>query len=513
MHLYRMTRRNPATMLAFRGALLAATLLTAPAFAQGVSADGAKQLQDSLAKTFGTGLFEKGILSITPQGSAYAVKLDLTSSLAALKSTGVTASFDPITYLATPNADGTYAVTSESPINYSFSGSKDDKPFAMKVSAPCKSTGVFDPKISTFGTYETNCASMSMTMEDPESNVTASMGAITSKLTGSAGSGGGVNIATTGSAADFVETIVGKANPMTLKIAAKTLTTDATIENFHLGTVLELVGLAANAKNPGELVAKQADVKQRVLAALPLWNTVNGKTALHDVTVDTPIGPVKFNSFGYGVNMTGAVKDASYGIDIKYDGLALPQSPAIPAWVAPLVPAQGNIDVKFAGVDLEAIAKLAIENFDASKNPPIPDSLKPQFLMLFMAGQPHVTLGPSTFTAPAGAVSAEGKMSVMPSQKGKVTISATNLDQIIAAVNAAQVPNKESALMGIALIKGLAKTGADGKAVWDVDFDAATKAVSVNGQVLSPGSGGGEAPGAGDEGGSDDEGEDNNNAQ
>ena len=83
------------------------------------------------------------------------------------------------------------------------------------------------------------------------------------------------------------------------------------------------------------------------------------------------------------------------------------------------------------------------------------------------------------------------------SQKGKVTISATNLDQIIAAVNAAQVPNKESALMGIALIKGLAKTGADGKAVWDVDFDAATKAVSVNGQVLSAGSGGGELEGVG----------------
>lgn len=509
MQLLRMKRRSPAARLAFRSTLLAATLLSAPAFAQGVSADGAKQLQDSLAKTFGSGLFEKGILSITPQGSAYAVKLDLSSTLAQLKGAGVTASFDPITYLATPNSDGTYAVTSDSPINYNFSGTQGDKPFAMKVAAPCKSSGVFDPKIATFSTYEATCASMSMEMEDPESNVTASIGQITQKMTGAAGSAGGVDITAIGSATDFVENIVGKTKPLTIKVAAKSLNSDAKIDNLQLTTVLEFVGMAANSKDPKELIAKQAEIKQKLTAALPLWNNLSGTSKLNDVTIDTPIGPVKLGSLSYGVGMTGAVKDASYGIDIKYDGLALPQSPVIPGWVAPLVPGQGNIDVKFEGVDLEAITKLAIENFDASKDPPIPNELTPQFLALFMAGQPHVALAPSTFTAPAGAVSAEGKMSVMPSQKGKVTISATNLDQIIAAVNAAQVPNKESALMGIALIKGLAKTGADGKAVWDVDFDAATKAVSVNGQVLSAGNGGGAA--GGDEGGSsDDEGEGDN---
>lgn len=511
MQLLRMKRRSPAARLAFRSTLLAATLLSAPAFAQGVSADGAKQLQDSLAKTFGSGLFEKGILSIAPQGSAYAVKLDLSPTLAQLKGAGVTASFDPITYLATPNSDGTYAVTSDSPINYNFSGTQGDKPFAMKVAAPCKSAGVFDPKISTFSTYEVTCASMAMDMEDPESTVTASMGAITSKLTGTAGSGGGVNISTTGSATDFVENIVGKTKPLTIKVSAKSLASDGKVDNLQLTTVLEFIGMAANSKDPKELIGKQAEIKQKLTAALPLWNNLSGTTKLNEVTVETPLGPVKLGSLSYGVGMTGAIKDASYGIDIKYDGLALPQSPAIPGWVAPLVPGEGNIDVKFEGVDLEAIAKLAIENFDASKDPPIPDELTPQFLALFMAGQPHVTLAPSTFTAPAGAVSAEGKMSVMPSQKGKVTISATNLDQIIAAVNNAQVPNKESALMGIALIKGLAKTGADGKAVWDVDFDAATKAVSVNGQVLSPGSGGGAAPGA--EGGSGDDEGDGDNAQ
>lgn len=495
MQLFRMKRRSPATKLALRGSLLAATLLTAPAFAQGVSADGAKQLQDSLAKTFGTGLFEKGILSITPQGSAYAVKLDPTSALAALKETGVTASFDPITYLATPNADGTYAVTSDSKINYSFSTDKGDKPVALKISAPCKSTGVFDPKIATFSTFESNCASMSMDMQDPDSTMTASMGAITSKLTGAAGSAGGVTIATTGSAADFVETIQPKDKPFAIKVSAKSLTTDATIDNFQLATALELIGLAANSKDPQQLIAKQEDVKQKLLTALPLWNNLAGKTQLSDVTIDTPVGPVKLGNLSYGVAMTGAVKDASYGINIKYDGLALPQSPVIPSWTAPLVPAQGNVDVKFEGVDLQAIAKLAIENFDASKDPPIPDSLTPQFLGMLVATKPHVTLGPSTFTAPAGALSAEGQMSVMPSQKGKVTIAATNLDQIIAAVTNAQVPNKESAMMGIALIKGLAKTGPDGKAVWDVDFDAGTKAVSVNGQVLSPGSAGGEGDG------------------
>ncbi|CAM5767631.1 hypothetical protein LMIY3S_02227 [Labrys miyagiensis] len=505
MHAYRMKRRNLASLAMLKGTLLAATLLTAPAFAQNASADGAKQLQDSLTKTFGPALFEKGILSITAQGSAYAVKLDLNPAFEHAKKNGVTVSIDPLTYMATPNADGTYAVTSESPFNYSFAKTEGEDQASAKFSASCKSSGTFDPKIAIFSNYETSCPSASMTVNSPENDVSVSTGAISSKITGAAGSAGGVTISTAGTVADFVETITGKDKPLSIKVTAKQATSDGSVENFQVGAAIELIGIAAKAGNKDELAAQQNEIKQKLLAALPLWNNLAGKATLSGVNVETPIGPVALDSFEESVGLTGAVKQASYGIGIKYSGLKLPENPAIPSWAGPLIPAQGNIDVKFEGVDLDALARLAIQNFDVTKEPPIPDEVTAQALQIVMGGQPRVTLSPSTFSAPAGALSAEGSMNVFPNKKGTVTISTSDLDKLSDALGKAQIPNMP---MLVAFAKGLAKSGADGKATWAIDFDGDTKAVSINGQVLNPGS----APG-GEEGEGGDAGQDGNAPQ
>jgi hypothetical protein len=490
MHLFRMKRRSNASLAVFKGALLAATLFSAPAFAQSATADGAKQLQDSLSKTFGTAIFDMGIVTITPQGNAYAVKLDMAPAIAAARKSEVSVSIDPIVYLATPNADGTYAVTSDSSIKYSIDSKAGPDPFDMTASLEgCKSSGTFDPKISTFSSYDVSCTGQKVAMHQPKSDIDAVYGPLTAKMTGQASGSGGTTM-TVKQAVDGVNatvTIKEGEMPMAIKIAAKGATSDATIENAQLGTLFELISIAAQAKDPQKLIAGQDALKQKVLTALPIWNNLGGNVVVSDLSVETPFGTAKLATFEEAIAITGAVKDASYAIGLKYTGLQLPDTPLIPKWVGPLLPTQGNIDLKFSGVDLDAMARLAIQNFDATQKPPIPESLNPQFLQILMSGQPQLNLGPSTFTAPAGALSAEGSMSVIPTQKGKVTIAATNLDQIIAAVNSADVPNKQQAMMGVALVKGLAKAGADGKSVWDVEFDAATKAVSVNGQVLSAG--------------------------
>ena len=488
MQEHRMKRRNYASLAALKGALLAATLFAAPAFAQTATPDGAKQLQDALSKTFGPAMFEKGVVSITPQGAAYAVKVDLGALRGEATKAGVTINIDPLVYMATPNADGTYGVTSDSAINYSFSKQGDEPVDANFKLDGCKSNGVFDPKISAFSSYDVTCPGGTLVVHSPKQDIQASYGSITTKLTGQSAGPDGTTIGMNGVLSDFVETVVLKdETPMTVTVKAKSGTQEATIDNLRLGPILGIVSLAANAGSKKNILAQQDTIKQKALGALPFWDNMSGRFALSDVSVDTPLGQFKLGSFEETLGLTGVAKDATYGIGFKYAGLELPQGP-IPAWATPLVPTQGNIDLKFSGVDLDGLARLAIQNFDASKKPPIPDSLTGQFLAIAVSGQPHVTLAPSTLTASAGAMSAEGSMSVFPSQAGKVTISATNLDQIVAAINSADVPNKDQAMMGIALIKGLAKTGPDGKAVWDVDFDAGTKAVSVNGQVLNPGS-------------------------
>ena len=71
-----------------------------------------------------------------------------------------------------------------------------------------------------------------------------------------------------------------------------------------------------------------------------------------------------------------------------------------------------------------------------------------------------------------------------PSQAGKVTVTASNLDSVTDAITKSDMPNKEQALMGLTMVKGLGKAGADGVTSWEIEFDVGSKKVLVNGQPL-----------------------------
>ena len=58
--------------------------LSAPALAQTVDSQGAKQLSDNLARYFGKQAFEKGVLKISIEGGAYKIAFDAKALVRAL---------------------------------------------------------------------------------------------------------------------------------------------------------------------------------------------------------------------------------------------------------------------------------------------------------------------------------------------------------------------------------------------------------------------------------------------
>ena len=148
---------------------------------------------------------------------------------------------------------------------------------------------------------------------------------------------------------------------------------------------------------------------------------------------------------------------------------------------------KATLDFNLTGLDLETIAGKMIEVGTDTK-PAQPDALKAALMPLLLAGQPKLAFGQS-LTAPAFDVKGQGETSLLPAQQGKATVSASNLDEIAAALGKAGAsdPGPQRAAMGIAFLKGLAKTGPDGRLTWDIDFDSLARKVTVNGQSFGPG--------------------------
>lgn len=105
---------------------------------------------------------------------------------------------------------------------------------------------------------------------------------------------------------------------------------------------------------------------------------------------------------------------------------------------------------------------------------------------LLPVGTVDLTIAPAATNATAYILGYEGKMSFGPGQipqgKGKVTL--TGMDKIQAALAAAPPEVGGQANMGLGIAGALAKTGADGELVWEIE-SGANGAVLVNGKNLS----------------------------
>lgn len=484
MQEHRLGKTKGMKRLLLGASMLAFAVVASPALAADATPEGAKQLQDQLARYLTPQVFDSGVMTITPQGGAYALKVDMSPLSAMASAQGNSFSFEPYTYLITPKSDGTYDVSSTSSFSMAAKGSEGEKAFDFKLAMTgCDAKGVFDPKLGSFTDMTSTCGKGEFVMHSPTEDVDASFGEIKSTTT-SVAADGGTTVTIASDIGGLTEAIdVKSPQPFKATLKAGSAKQEVVFAGARITNVLDLVAFLVQTGGPEKALAAQQDIKDKLLAALPIWTNLGGNVVFNDVEVETPIGTVKASSFTEAIGLSGATKDASYTVGIKLAGLELPEG-LVPAWAAPLVPKEGNIDIKFSGADLDAMARLAINNFDATKNPPLPPELQGQFMAMLLGGQPKVTLSPSKLTADKVEVGASGEMSVFPSQAGKVVVTASNLDAVSEAITNSDMPNKEQALMGLTMVKGMGKAGADGVTVWEVEFDVGSKKVLVNGQPL-----------------------------
>ncbi len=476
--------------------LLAASLFLATASAHALAAatpEEAARITASLQTYLGS---EPGVVTVAAQGDDYIVTLNPAPYIAKINQPGVKVTIDPVVLTVRPKGNGQWDVSQKGP--YAFGWAAEGISTVEGKVAEQDWSGVFDEASAAFltSTYSIKNFTINQTMVDPATKSKTDTATVyeswtgtstaTPRPDGSVDASGTVNIAGVISAAK-TDAAPG-APPLNYSINNAKTDYVSTIKGFRSRAILDLVAWFVAHPSKELIVKDQQQLKDKVLAALPLWESLDTNATMADTTVATAIGSFVLPSATFGVGMNGVSKDGKLREAFGVTGLTIPPGIA-PPWTDGLIPHTFKIDMTAQGVDLEAPVRLFVAQADLAKDPPIPPGSEPAYLAAFAPKNSiNVSLAGGEIAAAGYAITYDGAFTVnfagLPT--GTATIRMKGLDDVIAKVQAAATtdPNAQQAMGGLVALKGFGKAEADGGMLWAVDMTQPGK-VLVNGIDVS----------------------------
>ncbi len=467
--------------------------LGVPAFGQTVDSQGASRLTEALSRYVTSDAFGKGVLAVTVDGDAYKITVDFTA-LAALMPKQDLAKFEigAYSFKVKPRGDGKWDVAGDLIPNGSFEANGPDGLKKMQWTVvDGKFEGVYDPELAAFVSGSGSQTGLTMRSSDPKSQMDASIGAGTLTMEGTGSATGGVDFTSKQTMNDFLESIkvddpeTGINLPVTIR--AREVSLDATGKGLRTKPFLDLVEFGVANGEETKLKANQAELKSLLLAALPLWDRIDGSYRFSDFAAESQVGSFGAKEFGVTVGMDGIGKEGTLNYTFNVTGPKLPEQ-LLPAWSVPLLPTDISLSIGGTNIDLDGVARKAIEAFDLNQDPPISAEVGAALSAAMMANLPKVVISRSIVTNRDSEIGVEGEVT-FPDGKPEVnmTVDATGYDRIVEALQAAAATDPQAGqyLPAMLAVKGFAKTLPDGRIQWAINR-AADGSVRVNGVMLKP---------------------------
>ncbi|RWK08672.1 hypothetical protein [Mesorhizobium sp.] len=472
---------------------VAALAFSAPAVAQAVDSQGAKQLSDNLARYFGKQAFDKGVLKVSAEGDAYKITVDIKALVNALPE-AKPLKFDlaPYALMVKPRSDGSWDVASDfsQSMAFEFNGPEGLQSMQLTVKDG-KGAAVYDPNLAAFTSGTSSIAGMTMTSREAKQQADVTAGAGTATVAATKSANGGVDFTATQKVSSFVETIKvddpdsGMNFPLTLRTPE--LSVDANGKGVRTKPLLDLLAFAVANEDEAKLKANQAELKTLLRAALPVWERIDGTYGFKDFEVESPVGKFGAKLFSTGFGMDGISQNGNVNYAIKASGLTIPQQ-MLPGWSVALLPTDVEFNFGGANIDLDTMAKKAIETFDLNKNPPLSDEFGDALVADFLAKSPKFVVRHSTVKNGNVEVAMEGEMT-FPGKKpdATMTVDVAGYDKIVEALQEGAKSDQQVAqAFPFALaVKGFGKTLPDGRLEWVINAKA-DGSVTVNGAMLKP---------------------------
>jgi hypothetical protein len=206
-----------------------------------------------------------------------------------------------------------------------------------------------------------------------------------------------------------------------------------------------------------------------------------------DFAVDASATSFRAKSLGVGVKASGISGLSSYGFAMNLDDIQV-ASALLPVWIKPFVPASLSQSIRLSDLDLDAVTRYAIDNFDLNSEKGFSPEQLARIDALILDGKPSLSFGPSHIKAAAYEVTFEGTAQLVP-RRAHIAVEAENFEDTLAAVQSVAETNPSIASLATSLrvAQGLSRKGPNGSASWDIEIDFSDHpSMTVNGQMLQP---------------------------
>lgn len=473
-------------------ALLASTMAAGtPALALAPSAtpEGARQLVAAFQTYFGKyASTEMGIVTVTPEGSAYRVSIDPARLGKPLAGAGISLEAKPLELMLSEVGDGTWNVVSNGIPSFTLKGPDGFEQQTNYLNF--KQEGVFDPALGMFRSLKSSGDGVAVTSHHKIMDQIQTGGPSASSLkTIPVGPKVG-DVTAEGTISKYDVQInlptgpgakPGPAKQFSINLNSGTF--NLGVKEFHSRDALDLLAFFVANPDKEAIAAKQADLKALLRNLVPGFASVTETVAFKDVSVTSAEGSFAGKNLGFAVDVSGGVPNSHYNIALKASDLAFPAK-MLPEWSAGLVPTLIDTSIKVSGMDFGAAASEAIEDFSLATTPSISAADAGKILQKMLpAGYATLTLPPGHLATGLLDVKYDGIMTFGEAQMaGKFNISATGLDKAIEKLTAAMQkdPSAAQAFGALSIAKGLGKPGPEGTLVWVVEMTPERK-VLVNG--------------------------------
>lgn len=478
-----MTRR-------FSLALSLALATSVPAGAAPATDAGAQKLTETFTTYLGA---YSGIVTVTPQGETYEVKIDPTDLMAGLKAQGASASVLPVTLMLVDLGDGKWTVSQDGPFAIAL---QMPGLISFDLKAANQSwSGVYDERLKAFESSKGETIGLTMSEhvtqpDQPEMNVAYSIDKITQESRSTAGAGGGIDSAMTFGISGLKETFTVPGSPQMpvptdITIQVESYVTDAKVTAMRSAELLDLWAWFVAHPDKTAVEANFDAMKDKLRDALPLFASVTSEGTMTNLTGTTPFGALSADSADITIEMNGVTADGRLRERIALAGLKLPTE-VMPIWVPSLLPDAMTFDFTLDSFDLAAPAQILLDTMKPGEKPS--PEINAQLMQAFMPdGLVHLTVASTGISSDMYTLSVDSDLKAgpaLPMPVGTAVIKATGLDAVMTALQSAPPEVSQQAIPGMMMARGLAKNDGPDSYSWEVEM-AEGGMISVNGMDMT----------------------------
>ncbi len=429
-------------------------------------------------------------LVVTPEGSDYAVSLDLAALMAPFKAADFSYDAAPFNYKLFEQDDGAWRLENSGFPPISTHMKDGDSTITI---TGYKGQFVIDPAIGWWRSGSGSADKIGLKAHATGVDETLDTGALQVTASAKAESEGSVSSVMQESLADLAAAFTvtpgaakagADAKPVNVAAHAEKAQIDVTLDGLKSRAALDLWAfLVAHPSRP-KLAANEAALKTLLTNVLASQLKLDENIGLQKISVQIPQGSVVMNAAKIGIGgATGAA--GAFEEHFAFDGLTLPPGLAPPSY-RDFVPTSLDVGFKASGFDVAAACAEAIADMHlAGDDPPISkeDNAK-VWAKLIGAGIVLVDVRPSHVVAPQLDITFQGQVRYQGAKpSGSFTVHMRNFEKTQAALKELGPEAEKKMVPVMAMAKGLAKTDGDGTLTWVGELGA-DGMMKVNGLPL-----------------------------